>query len=109
MIRSLNTAERAMQLQQTRIDALANNLANANSTGFRQILTRVAERGADSTGEIGPGLPLPDGDRLPRTTDGTKAWAPGHSAMAGSSRLSLAVPFTRRRAGLSSRGTSIDL
>lgn len=46
MIRSLHTAEKAMQMEQVRIDALANNLANANSSGFRQILTRVAERGA---------------------------------------------------------------
>lgn len=44
MIRSLNTAEQALQRQQVQIDALANNLANVNSTGFRQILTRIAER-----------------------------------------------------------------
>jgi len=43
LIRSLNTAENAMLLQQTRIDALANNLANVNTAGFKQILTRVAE------------------------------------------------------------------
>jgi flagellar basal-body rod protein FlgF len=43
LIRSLNTAENAMQLEQNRIDALANNLANVNTTGFKQILTRVAE------------------------------------------------------------------
>lgn len=46
MIRSLNTAEKAMQMEQVRIDALANNLANVDSTGFRQILTRVVEKGA---------------------------------------------------------------
>jgi flagellar basal-body rod protein FlgG len=43
LIRSLNTAENAMQLEQNRIDALANNLANVNTAGFKQILTRVAE------------------------------------------------------------------
>jgi len=43
LIRSLNTAENAMLLEQNRIDALANNLANVNTTGFKQILTRVAE------------------------------------------------------------------
>lgn len=43
MIRSLNTAARAMQMEQTRIDALANNLANASATGFRQVITRLAE------------------------------------------------------------------
>jgi flagellar basal-body rod protein FlgF len=43
LIRSLNTAENAMVLEQNRIDALANNLANVNTAGFKQILTRVAE------------------------------------------------------------------
>jgi flagellar basal-body rod protein FlgF len=53
LIRSMNTAERAMQLQQTRIDSLANNLANVNTSGFRQILTRVSELG--SSGTVTPG------------------------------------------------------
>jgi len=47
-----------MQLEQSRIDALANNLANVNTAGFKQILTRVAEAnvekmvGDDSGGPI---------------------------------------------------------
>lgn len=45
MIRSLNTSARAMQMEQTRIDALANNLANASASGFRQVITRLAEPG----------------------------------------------------------------
>ena len=49
MLRSLNTAEQAMSRQQVRIDALANNLANVNSTGFRAVMTRVAEAGARET------------------------------------------------------------
>lgn len=48
MIRSLNTAKRAMTMEQVRIDALANNLANVNSSGFKQILTRVAHRDGTS-------------------------------------------------------------
>ncbi len=47
MIRSLGTAQRAMEMEQVRIDALANNLANVNSAGFKQILTRVAQPGDD--------------------------------------------------------------
>ena len=43
MIRGLNTAAGAMLLEQNRIDALANNLANVNTAGFKQVLTRVAE------------------------------------------------------------------
>jgi len=45
VIRSLNTSARAMQQEQVRIDALANNLANATTSGFRQIITRLAEPG----------------------------------------------------------------
>jgi len=43
VIRSMKTAEKAMLMEQVRIDALANNLANVNSAGFKQILTRVAQ------------------------------------------------------------------
>ncbi|MHB8079852.1 MAG: flagellar hook-basal body protein [Candidatus Krumholzibacteriia bacterium] len=49
MLRSLRTAEEAMNLRLTQIDALANNLANVDATGFKQVLTRVTERGADGT------------------------------------------------------------
>lgn len=43
MIRSLGRAENAMQLEQARIDVLANNLANANSVGFKQVLMRTIQ------------------------------------------------------------------
>jgi flagellar basal-body rod protein FlgF len=46
VLRSLRTAEKAMQFEQTRIDYLANNLANVDSSGFKQILTRVSETNA---------------------------------------------------------------
>ncbi len=36
-----------MNLRLTQIDTLANNLANVDATGFKQVLTRVAERAAD--------------------------------------------------------------
>ncbi|MFH2052320.1 MAG: flagellar hook-basal body protein [bacterium] len=65
MIRSLRTAEKAMQMEQVRIDALANNLANVDSTGFRQILTRVKEENEAA----GPG-----GD-LQALKMGREAWA----------------------------------
>ncbi len=39
----MGTAQKAMMMEQVRIDALANNLANVNSAGFKQILTRVAQ------------------------------------------------------------------
>ncbi|HOX26474.1 MAG TPA: flagellar hook-basal body protein [Candidatus Krumholzibacteria bacterium] len=51
MLRNLQTARQAMLFEQARIDALANNLANAATTGFRQVLTRVTEQAA--TGQAG--------------------------------------------------------
>jgi len=63
MLRSLRTAERAMQLQQLRLETLANNLANVDSSGFKQILTQVtredqATRQANKMNNLG--LPDPD-------------------------------------------------
>jgi len=79
VLRSLNTAERAMQIQQVRIDALANNLANVNTTGFRGILTRVAEMGApETTGNIDDGMQQPQldqGQQLDRARSQRENWA----------------------------------
>ena len=53
-----------MLLEQNRIDALANNLANVDTAGFKQILTRVAEtsgavplNGTSDTSDQGPSVP----------------------------------------------------
>ncbi len=43
MLRTLQSARQAMNLEQTRIDTLANNLANVATSGFKQVLTRVVE------------------------------------------------------------------
>ena len=60
MLRSLQMAKKAMQIQQSRVDVLANNLANAATTGFRQVLTQVqdpaAADGALSPGNVGQPL-----------------------------------------------------
>jgi len=39
-----------MNLRLTQIDTLANNLANVDATGFKQVLTRVRERGVNGPG-----------------------------------------------------------
>jgi flagellar basal-body rod protein FlgG len=76
VIRSLNTAERAMEMEQVRIDALANNLANVNSAGFKQILTRVAQpdpkQGAGN--EASSELRAAEQKRTPASGEGN--WAP---------------------------------
>ena len=64
MIRSLSAAQRAMQMEQSRIDALANNLANVNTAGFKQVLTRIAEAQTVSGSPEEGGAPIriaPDG------------------------------------------------
>jgi flagellar basal-body rod protein FlgF len=80
LIRSLNTAEKAMQMQQVRIDALANNLANVDTTGFRGILTRVAEEGAPETVRTDQDeLVQPQLDQTqqkPQPTRGADNWKP---------------------------------
>lgn len=77
MIRSLNTAERAMTMEQVRIDALANNLANVNSAGFKQILTRVAQLGSgdNATGGTGEQL-LANGSDRTNAGGGGDNWSP---------------------------------
>ena len=65
MIRSMLNAKKAMQMEQVRIDALANNLANINSNGFKQVLTRVAQ---ENTGGRVNGIPRNGDDTWPINT-----------------------------------------
>ena len=57
MLKSLRTAETGMNIQLTRTNVLANNLANANATGFKQMLVQVTEQAAVRS--AGDGLPQP--------------------------------------------------
>lgn len=75
MIRSINTAENAMLLQQTKIDTLANNLANVNSSGFKQILTRTTELGTSN--EANPddaAMATSELNKLPRIEGADDNW-----------------------------------
>src|SRR5579862_5602608 len=57
MMRALNTAGSGMLAQQTNLDVLANNLANANTTGFKaqraQFSDLMYQTTATSSSEIG--------------------------------------------------------
>lgn len=65
-----------MQMQQVRIDALANNLANVNTTGFRGVLTRVAEAGAMEAAEnLQEGQAQAETNQMP-IPKGEQNWAP---------------------------------
>lgn len=75
MLRSLRAAEQAMNVRQTQIATLANNLANVDAAGFRQVLTRVTERGAsgqDDGGETAAAPTAAPARLLPPTPAG---WA----------------------------------
>lgn len=50
MLKGLRTAETAMNIQLNRTNVLANNLANANTAGFKKVLTQVTER-SDAIGD----------------------------------------------------------
>jgi flagellar basal body rod protein FlgG len=62
MLRALQMARKTMQIEQARVDVLANNLANVSTTGFRQVLTRVTEQGA-------AGVDAPGAEALTATRD----------------------------------------
>ncbi len=73
MLRTLQTARHALHLEQTRLDNLANNLANAATSGFRQVLTRVTEQGAAGLPDrAGEGEAPPEA--LPVAGPTSRAW-----------------------------------
>ncbi len=75
MLRTLRTASEAMHRDQARVDTLANNLANAATTGFRQVLTRVAETGTGPAGRQDAGA-VPAADAPAPRGGGDQAWLP---------------------------------
>jgi flagellar basal-body rod protein FlgF len=95
VIRSLNTAARAMQMEQTRIDALANNLANASASGFRQVITRLAEpANASQAGAAGRDAAAAIGAR-DTGGGGTGGTGPGAAGGAGAAGAPRWAPVTR--------------
>ncbi len=78
MLKGLRSAETAMNIQLTRTNVLANNLANVNATGFKQVLTQVVEQMRQEAGgggtASGGGAVEPDGATA--AVDGTMPAAP---------------------------------
>ncbi len=68
MLRSLREAELAMRVQQARIETLANNLANVDATGFKQVLSRVSQGPDPSTMGGADGGTTPAASSLPAVT-----------------------------------------
>src|SRR5215813_12202075 len=77
MMRALNTAATGMVGEQTKVDVIANNLANVNTTGFRRsraefqdLIYQTMRAPGGSTGGSSPlptGLQLGQGTRLVST------------------------------------------
>ena len=65
MLRALGTASTGMQAQETRVDVIANNLANVNTTGFKKSRTEFQDllyetiRPAGAAGADGGQTPAP--------------------------------------------------
>lgn len=80
VLRSLQMARQAMQVNQARVDVLANNLANVATSGFRQVLTQVSEvapAGVDAPGA--DGLALPAAARRPGGGDALRDLTVDHA------------------------------
>ena len=80
MLEGLNTAAAGMAAQQSRIDAVANDLANANTTGYKHL--RVGFRDlvytqAGRSSSQGPRRPRP---RRPRSAGSTRARCSGRTS-----------------------------
>jgi len=51
VLKGLRAAETAMNIQLTKTNVLANNLANVDTAGFKQVLTQVTERDEKASGQ----------------------------------------------------------
>ena len=111
MIRSLNTSARAMQLEQVRIDALANNLANATASGFRQIITRLAEPGSanGAAPAAATGAPGALGAEGGRTTAGQVAGTPAEPRWGPVTRADLSHALDARPGPVRPSGRETDV
>ena len=67
MLKGLRAAETAMNIQLTRTNVLANNLANADTAGFKQVLTQVTETAAAAATGESVGVRTVDGRSLELT------------------------------------------
>ncbi len=73
MLKGLRSAETAMNIQLNKLNVLANNLANVNTTGFKQVLTEVVERVPDATARPGTTAAPAAGGAASPATAGTAA------------------------------------
>ncbi len=102
MLRSLKTAEQALQSDQARIDVLANNLANVGTAGFKQVLVTAQQRLGGGGGGPGRGGAAQDPDLSRRRVEQGDFWP-----QARPTQLRMAVDA--RPGGLRGTGRGADL
>lgn len=97
MLRSLYTAATGMEAQQTKMDVIAHNLANTNTTGFKKSRAEFEDLLSDTIRSSGP--PNAQGGNQPaalqvglgvRTVSTTKSFQPG-DMIASNNPLDLAI------------------
>lgn len=97
MLRSLYTAATGMEAQQTKMDVIAHNLANTNTTGFKRSRAEFEDLLSDTIRSSGP--PNAQGGSQPsalqvglgvRTVSTTKSFQPG-DMLATNNPLDLAI------------------
>jgi flagellar basal-body rod protein FlgG len=97
MLRSLYTAATGMEAQQTKMDVIAHNLANTNTTGFKKSRAEFEDLLSDTIRSSGP--PSAQGSGQPgalqvglgvRTVSTTKSFQPG-DMIATNNPLDLAI------------------
>lgn len=89
-------------MEQVRIDALANNLANVNSAGFKQILTRVAQPAPNDSPAGGSRTDL-------QTLGSTRTPAGGGSNWGPVTRMDLYHAIDMRPGPISATGRKTDV
>jgi flagellar basal body rod protein FlgG len=99
VLKGLRSAETAMNIQLTRTNVLANNLANVNATGFKQVLTQIVEqmRQATDGGAAAPDAAMPD------------AAAPGRGRSVRDLILDVRAPVDMSQGTLRETGRPTDL
>jgi len=105
MLKGLRSTETAMNIQLNKVNVLANNLANVNTTGFKQVLTEVVEKAPPGTSSTnGRGGPTVSG-----AAGGTAAVVRGPGAPLRGLILDVRAPVDQTQGPLRQTGEPTQL
>ncbi len=106
MLKGLRSAETAMNIQLTRTNVLANNLANVNATGFKQVLTQIVEQMRQETDGRTAALDAATPEDATAAADGA---APGRGRSIRDLVLDVRAPVDMSQGTLRETGRPTDL